>query len=131
MARDSDGRPSERIDAIDAIGSLNRRTTRIRSAAMKKKIAQHRPRGFADVARDARSGGLVRHLLHLQQGDRVLDFQTSLLEPRDLKFVVRRLRQQFVDQVVEIAVLDLQFDDAASNGVKIVLHPGNSPATLK
>lgn len=53
----------------------------------------------------------VGYQLHLQQRDRVLDLQLALLEPAKLDLVDTRLPGQPIDDFVEIAMLNLQFDD--------------------
>lgn len=66
------------------------------------------------------SGGYVRNQLNLQLKDLILDLQFLLLQAPQLEFVMASQRGESVDHVIEIAMLDLQFDDAAMD--RLFIH---------
>jgi serine/threonine protein phosphatase PrpC len=61
----------------------------------------------------------VRHQLDLQESDVILELQFALFKAFQLQFVPDRLQRQPADNLVEIAVLDLQLDDPVANGYLI------------
>ena len=71
---------------------------------------------------EIQSGGDVRDELNLQLKDLILDLQPLLFQTAQLEFVVTGQRGEPVDDVIEIAVFDLQFDDAAMDRLFIHIH---------
>ncbi len=57
--------------------------------------------------------------LDLQEGDLIFQLQLALFQALKLQFVPDRLERQSADNLVEIAMLDLQFDDPVANGYLI------------
>src|SRR5690606_808883 len=59
------------------------------------------------------SGRNIRHELHLQQGDVVLQLQLALLQAAQLQFFMPAVTDQGFDRGIEIAMLDFEFDNPA------------------
>ena len=72
-----------------------------------------------------RSGRNIGDELNLQLKDLILDLQLLLLEPPQLEFIVTGQGGEPVDHIVEIAMLDLQLDDAALDLLFIHVEEGS------
>ena len=77
---------------------------------------RHRPlrgplRARAGVAQAGMSGSICA----LEARDLILEQQLAALHPRELQLIVRRILGQAMDHVVEIAMLELQRDQAAAS----------------
>ena len=64
---------------------------------------------------EKQSGRHVRHELHFQQGDIVFQLQLALLEAAQLKLIVMTVQGQHFNDCIQVAVLDVELNDAALN----------------
>jgi hypothetical protein len=60
-------------------------------------------------------GGNVRYQLHLQQGNVILELKLSFFEAAQLQVVVPRVMCQKINDGIQVAVFDLQFDNTSLN----------------
>ena len=82
----------------------------------------HRRRGVGTRRRRAAHAGSRRIELGFEAGDLVAQQQAALLQPAQQQFVAGGVDGRAVDQAVEVGMLDAQLDQAARQGVQVVVH---------